>query len=296
MRLFKGEDITARLPASVEVTPRQAIASAELPGLLPPGTHVYIADIGDDTSIMIKAAARVSELGYVAVPHFAARRLTSLAALANRVQAMAQEAGVGNVLVVGGGLGKPMGVFSSCMNVLETGLFDRYGIKEIAIAGHPEGSPDFPDSVAIEALRLKVAFGERSDARLRIVTQFGFDPAKVIDWARDLRIHGIGLPVHVGVAGPASIATLLKYAAICGVGNSVSLLRKRAGALATLMSRFSPETMVAPLERHVMASPGSAIRQIHVFPFGQIGATTQWLRQRGSWPSDQPAPESTGKY
>lgn len=197
---------------------------------------------------------------------------------------MAQEAGVSDVLVVGGGLDKPMGVFSSCMDVLETGLFDRHGIKEIAIAGHPEGSPDFSDSVAIEALRLKVAFSERSDAQLRIVTQFGFDAARTIDWAQNLHAHGIDLPIHVGVAGPASVATLLKYAAICGVGNSVSLLRKRAGTLATLMSRFSPETMVVPLERHVTASPGSAICQIHVFPFGQIDATAQWLRERGSWP------------
>lgn len=294
MRLFKGEDIAARLPASVEVTPRQAIASDELPDLFPPGTRVYIADIGDDTPTMVKAAMRVGELGYAAVPHFAARRLSGLAALGGRVQAMAQEAGVSDVLVVGGGLDKPMGVFSSCMDVLETGLFDRHGIKEIAIAGHPEGSPDFSDSVAIEALRLKVAFSERSDARLRIVTQFGFDAARTIDWAQNLRTHGIDLPVHVGVAGRVNIATLLKYAAICGVGNSVSLLRKRAGVLTTLMSRFSPETMVVPLERHVTTSPGSVIRQIHVFPFGQIGDTTRWLRERGSWPSDQQALEDTG--
>lgn len=286
MQSFDGRDIVARLPASVEATPRQAIESAELPGLFPAGTRVYIPDIGVDTATMTRAARRLGDLGYAAVPHVAARRLTSRAALRDRVRALAEEAGISDVLVVGGDRDTPAGEFSSSMEVIGTGLFDLFGIGEIAIAGHPEGCSAFPDAVAVEALRLKAAFAARTGARLRIVTQFGFDAGRIVGWAQALHGLGIDLPVHVGVAGPATMATLARYAAMCGVGNSLSMLRKRAGAFATLMSRFSPETVTAPVERHVAATPGSPIVQFHAFPFGGLGQTARWLRERGSWPAE----------
>ena len=140
------------IPASIEVAPKQAIESADLPGLFPAGTWVYITDIGSDPSpVLAKAARRVRDLGYEPVPHFASRRLTTRHALEERIKAMAGEAGVTNVLVIGGGLEKPAGDFTSTMEVLETGFFDAYGITDIGIAGHPEGSPDFNEAVAIAA-------------------------------------------------------------------------------------------------------------------------------------------------
>ena len=280
---FQG---TAKLPASIEITPKQAIEATNLPGLFPDGTRVYIADIGSESELLIRAARRVHDLGYVPVPHFAARRLTSRATLEDRVKAMAEQSGVTDVLVIGGGLDRPRGEFSSSMAVLETGLFDKYGIRDIAIAGHSEGNPDCPEAAVSEALKLKAAFAERSGARMRIVTHFGFDAEKFIAWAGRLRESGIDLPVHLGVAGPAKVTTLLKYAAICGVGNSLAILKKRASALAALMTRFSPDTVVEPLERHVASTPQSPIRQIHVFPFGGIDAAAEWLRSRGSWNAD----------
>ncbi|WP_099864790.1 methylenetetrahydrofolate reductase [Pararhizobium haloflavum] len=274
-----------RISASIEVAPKQAIESDDLPGLFPPGTNVYITDIGTDPSeTLVKAARRVRDLGYEPVPHFASRRLTSRAGLEKRVAMMAQDAGVTNVLVIGGGLDRQAGDFSSAMEVLETGYFDRYGITHMGIAGHPEGSPDFTEEVALQALRLKKAFAERTGARVRIVTQFGFDADKFIGWAEGLRDHGIDLPVHLGVAGPAKITTLIKYAAMCGVGNSVTFLKKNALALTALATTHSPETVVGPIENHVRANPHSAIKQIHVFPFGGLRKSAEWLVERGTWP------------
>jgi methylenetetrahydrofolate reductase (NADPH) len=272
------------IAASIEVAPRQAIESDDLPGLFPAGTHVYVTDIGTDSSeTLVAAARRLRELGYEPVPHFASRRLTTRAALENRIAMMAGEAGVTNVLVVGGGLERQAGDFSSTMEVLETGYFDRHGITHMGIAGHPEGSPDFTEEVAIQALRLKKAFAERTGARMRIVTQFGFDAEKFVGWAEGLREHGIDLPVHLGVAGPAKITTLIKYAAMCGVGNSVTFLKKNALALTALATTHSPETVVGPIERHVRDNPHSAIKQVHVFPFGGLKKSAEWLVERGTW-------------
>lgn len=273
----------ARIAASIEVAPKQAIESDDLPRLFPAGTSVYITDIATPTAEMVAAARRIRELGYEPVPHFACRRLTTRAALEDRIARLAGEAGVADVLVIGGGLERQAGDFSSTMEVLQTGLFDRYGITRFGVAGHPEGSPDFTEEVALSALRLKKSFAERTGARVRIVTQFGFDAEKFVKWAESLRTHGIDLPIHLGVAGPAKITTLIKYAAMCGVGNSVTFLKKNALAMTALATSHSPETVVGPIERHLLQNPHSAIKQVHVFPFGGLKKSAEWLAERGSW-------------
>lgn len=279
-----GRTSAPRIQASIEITPNQALSLPELPGLFPAGTRVYVADLGiDSDETLVAAARRVTDLGYVAVPHFAARRLRAKAALEDRIRASTQEAGVHDILVIGGGLAKPAGDFGSTMDVLESGFLDRYGIGDVGIAGHPEGSPDFGEREAIEALKLKQAFGKRTGARVRVVTQFGFNGETFARWAEGLRGFGIDLPVHLGVAGPAKVTTLLKYAAACGVGNSLGFFRRRAGSIATLATTHSPEDVVGPIEQHMLAAPDSPISQIHVFPFGGPLQATRWLVARGSW-------------
>ena len=276
--------MAAKIPASIEISPKQAVESEDLPGLFPKGTRVYITDVGTDTAETLTAGAkRVGDLGYKAVPHFASRRLTTKEALEARVKMMTEDAGVTDVLVIGGGLEKEAGDFDSTMKVLETGFFDKYGIKDMGVAGHPEGSPDFSDEVAIEALRFKQEFHKRSDINVRIVTQFGFDAEKFVSWAEKLSSHGVDLPVHLGVAGPAKITTLIKFAAMCGVGNSLSFLKKRGSAVMALASGFDPDEIVSPIERHFSNEAETPIKQIHVFPFGGMKKSAEWLRDRGSW-------------
>ncbi|MEW5421564.1 methylenetetrahydrofolate reductase [Amorphus sp. 3PC139-8] len=277
-----------KIAASIEISPKQAIESSDLPGLFPDGVRVYVTDVGSDpTATLVEAAKRVRDLGYVPVPHIAARRLTTTAAFEERIRALTEEVGVNEVLIIGGGLDKPTGDFASTMTVLETGMLERFGIKEIGVAGHPEGSPDFSEDTAYEALRLKQTFGEQSGIKVRIVTQFGFDPDQAIKWAMGLKEHGVELPIHLGVAGPAKTTTLIKYAAMCGVGNSVNFLRKHSRSLVTLATSHSPESVVGPIEQHVIETPASPIKQIHVFPFGGIKKAAHWLEERGSWPTER---------
>lgn len=274
-----------KIPASIEVSPKQVLDADTLIGKFPPLTRVYITDVGTDTTdTLVAAAKKVTESRYRAVPHFASRRLTTKQALETRVKRMTQEAGVSDALIIGGGLDKPNGEFTSTMEVIGTGFFDANGIMNIGVAGHPEGSPDFSDEVALEALRLKQEFSKRSGAELRIVTQFGFDAESFINWASSVKSAGVDLPIHIGVAGPAKITTLLKFAAMCGVGNSMTFLKKRSNALLTLATGFDPEEVVRPLEQNWLGADGtSVIDQIHVFPFGGLKKSAEWLESRDSW-------------
>jgi methylenetetrahydrofolate reductase (NADPH) len=276
----------ANINASIEVSPKQAAESKAIVDLFPQGGRVYITDVGTDpTDYLVSAAKRVRDLGYEPVPHFASRRMLNADILEDRVARMVSEAAVTDVLVIGGGLEKEAGSFASTMELLETGVFQRHGITHMGIAGHPEGSPDFDDDTAMEALHQKQAFAENTGLNLRIVTQFGFDAPKFIDWTKDLQAAGITMPIHLGVAGPAKVTTLIKFAAMCGVGNSLSFLKKRGGAMATMVKGFDPNDIVDPIEEYWRTSETSLIEQIHVFPFGGAKKSTAWLTERGSWSS-----------
>ena len=182
--------MSKNISASIEVSPKQAVESNAIIDLFPHGGRVYLTDIGSETTdYLVRGAKRIRDLGYEPVPHFASRRMIAADILEDRVKRMASEAKVSDVLVIGGSLEKEAGEFSSTMQLLETGVFQRHGITHMGIAGHPEGSPDFDDDTAMEALHQKQDFAEKTGLNLRIVTQFGFDAAKFIDWTQDLTLN-----------------------------------------------------------------------------------------------------------
>ncbi len=271
------------LPASIEASPKQIVEKADLFSEVPGGSRIYLTDLGNcPEPMIIDAARKVRDLGYVAVPHLAARRFPTRAAFETRVKALAQEAGTQEVLVVAGETPTP-GPFTCSLSMLQTGLFDQLGFKHIAVAGHPEGSPDIAGSVIHDYLMHKHSFARTSDADFRIVTQFGFDPGRIIAWLGELERLGNEFPVHIGIAGPAKVSTLLKFASIAGVGNSINFLKKRSGAMMTMLAGYNPDDVVHALEDFVADNPQSQLAQIHVYPFGGVSKSVDWLFARGSW-------------
>jgi methylenetetrahydrofolate reductase (NADPH) len=273
------------LTASIELSTRFIASRSEAFGLIPPATQVYIVDVGRSTAAeWADSCARLVESGLEPVPHIACRRVPSRAAIDRRLNAMSQAATIRNVLVVGGDADPPLGPFSCSLDFLAEGLLDRYGIRRVAVAGHPEGSPDIAPQAVVDALYRKAEFARQADIDLRIVTQFGFDPSAAIRWSERLLGQGIDLPIHVGIAGPTGVARLLRFAAHCGVRASMSYALKRGFALASLMGRYTPEPYARAIEDSVRAGGRTRIEQIHIFPFGDVADTARWLIGRGSWP------------
>ncbi|GGE94097.1 methylenetetrahydrofolate reductase [Stappia taiwanensis] len=272
-----------RFSASTEMSPRQVLEKPELLALPPKLTRVYLTDLGNvPEDGIVQAAIRLHDAGLVPVPHMAARRYDSLAAFDRRLRRLVGEAGVREVLAIAGETDTP-GPLSSSVDMLETGLFDELGIERIAIAGHPEGAPEIPEATIRAFLMRKHELASQSDAHFHIVTQFGFDPHRVNLWLDEIAAWGNRFPVHIGVAGPAKITTLLKYAAFAGVENSLAFLKKRGGAVVSMLSGYDPETMIAPLEARIRTRPQCQLEQIHVYPFGGMQKTARWLLERGSW-------------
>lgn len=275
--------MNTRISASIEASAKHVHDGKLDIGMLPGGTRVYITDVGvDPVADLIEAARKVTEMGYAAVPHIPARRIESRDALHARLSGMVNEGGVDDVLIIAGEADEQMGPFSSSLEVLRTGLIDELGIRHVGIGGHPEGNPAYGDDDIMGVLKEKAAFNESMDAEMRIVTQFGFDGAKFVDWANSVTAAGIDLPIHLGVAGPAKITTLIKYAAMCGVGNSLNFFKKRTSAITQLATKHSPEEVVRPIEDAWRTTTGNIV-QLHVFPFGGLQNAADWLTERGSF-------------
>lgn len=272
---------------SIEVMPRTAAKVDDFRAILPPHTRVYIAHI-DGTPIedMLATAARLHAEGFSVMPHFPARSIPNKAVLEDWIGRYRDVADVRQALLLGGGNASPRGDFDSAIQLIETGLFDRYGFTRLHVAGHPEGNNDIDadgGSAGVDAaLQFKQDFAARTDAEMAIVTQFAFDADPVIAWAERIREMGITLPIHVGVAGPAKLQTLLQYALACGVGPSIGVLQKRARDISKLLVPYEPTDVVAGLASHKAENPSSLISQLHVFPLGGIKAAAAWMNENGS--------------
>lgn len=270
---------------SIEVMPRTAEKVDDFRAILPAGTRVYIAHIeGTPIEEMTATAKRLADDGFAVMPHFPARIIPDKATLADWIARYQGEAGVQEALMLGGSPTTPVGEFDSSMQLLETGLFD--GFTRLHVAGHPEGNKDIDPKGGTanvdDAMKWKTAFNQRTDAEMAIVTQFAFEAGPMIEWANAVQASGVDLPIHIGIAGPAKLQTLIKFAIACGVGPSLKVLQKRALDVTKLVLPYEPDDIVTALAHHKAANPDLAITHLHMFPLGGIKTAATWARSRGA--------------
>lgn len=259
--------------ASFELSSRDPAEIDACADLLEPGASVYISmPPGQTYHGTVALAARLRRSGFRPVPHVAARRIASREALDDFLARASGEAGADAALVIAGDSKRASGPFESSLALLETGSFQRHGITRIGVAGYPEGHPKVAASVLDAALAAKKLLARKAGIDLQVVTQFCFEPAPVLSLVGKMRSHG--LPVRVGLAGPASLPRLLRFAAMCGIGNSVRALKSRPQAITRLLVEAGPEIVVRNLAR----SAGTPITGLHFFCFGGLVRTARWLR------------------
>jgi methylenetetrahydrofolate reductase (NADPH) len=269
---------------SIEVTPNAAAKIDNFSDVLPNNTRIYIAHIeGTPIEDMVKTAKRITEEGFVPMPHFPARIIKNENVLSEWINQYASEANVEEALVIAGGANNPYGNFDSSIQLIETGIFDKANFKRIHVAGHPEGNkdidPDKSNKNVNKALSWKNEFAKRTDAKIAIATQFCFDSNTVIKWANDIHAMGIDLPIHIGIAGPAKLQTLLRYSIECGVGASIKILQKRALDLTKLLMPYEPTTIISDLAEYKENHNDFNIEQVHFFPLGGTKTTAKWAKE-----------------
>jgi len=278
---------------SIEVMPRTAQKVDNFRTIIPAGTRVYIAHI-DGTPIedMVATARRLNSEGFGVMPHFPARIIADRATLGDWIARYQGEADVRQALLLAGGVDTPRGDFHCSMQLLETGMFDQAGFTRLHVSGHPEPNTDIdPDggrTNTFAALDWKQAFSSRTDAQMAVVTQFCFEAPPVIEWCDSLVERGISIPVHIGIAGPAQLQTMIRFAIACGVGPSLRVLQKRTRDVTRLLLPFEPTELLSDLAAHKAAHPDFNIAQVHFFPLGGIRTCADWVAVHGG-PNARPA-------
>jgi len=223
---------------------------------LPNINDIYITLLpGEKYRDVVSKTKELVNLGKNPVPHFPARSIKNKNELKDYVN-MCKDFGVKQALVIGGGA-QSIGDFNSSLQLFETGLFE--GLK-IGIAGHPDGSPDISD------LDLKKAMIDKKPYADYIVTQWLMETSPLIDF-----ISKQTLPVHVGIAGPAKITSLLKFASIVGAKNSLNFLKSNASKAVDLFKPRKPDDMIEKVK--------NVSQHFHIYTFGGLNETNKWLSE-----------------
>jgi methylenetetrahydrofolate reductase (NADPH) len=271
-------DLVEMLPsASVEVS-SHGLQIEALRDNFAAGRDVTITFLpGDNFRGNVETAVALRRAGYNPVPHIAAREIASREALDDFLARLSGEAGVKRVLLIAGDVAGARGPFKASRDVAATGLLQTHGITSVSIAGHPEGHPFLDDAATLKLLQAWQDFSRDSGIHIDIVTQFCFESAPILHWLGQLKTQGIALPVIIGLAGPATPATLTKFALRCGIGNSMRALRNQIGRFGRLLIDTGPDDVIRGLESAPREAT-AAISGFHLFPFGGLRKAGNWLR------------------
>jgi methylenetetrahydrofolate reductase (NADPH) len=232
---------------------------------------------GDNYRHNVDTASALRAAGFNPVPHIAAREIASREALDDFLTRARGEADVTRVLLIAGDVARAKGPFKSSLDVGASGLIEARGITSLSVAGHPEGHPYLETADAIKSLEAWRDWGRRTNIHVDVVTQFAFESAPILGWIGELDARGVGLPVIVGLAGPATPATLTKFALRCGVGNSMRALRSQIGRFGRLLTDTGPDDVMRGLQSAPKTATAS-IAGFHLFPFGGLRKSGDWLR------------------
>jgi methylenetetrahydrofolate reductase (NADPH) len=261
---------------SIEATRAKASEIELLAQTVPAGTAVYLSAIPTRPHHdLIDAATMVRAAGLEPVPHLAARSFVSARALDDFLSTLTAKAQARRVLVIAGDREQPLGELHSALDVIETGLLPSRGIEEIGISGYPEGHPRISTEALDRALAAKIDAAAQIGLTVHILTQFAFSADPILGWLRRLRDLGIDHAVRIGLAGPTSLTTLLRYARRCGVKASTQGLARQAGLAKHLFGNTTPDAIVGPLAHACCAGELGDV-SLHLFSFGGIAAAARW--------------------
>ncbi len=265
---------------SLEMTGKDVPGLLEAASSIPAGTKVNVTFLGnEDLEMRVAAAKAVADAGFVPVPHISARRLESQDQLEEFLSRLQEVGATEHVFAVGGDPSEPAGPYPDSLSVIRTGLLQKYGAREVSIAGYPEGHPDIPDDVLWRHLEDKSAALKEQGLGAVILTQFSFDTEPVIGWIDQVRSRGIDTEIRIGTPGPAGIKRLLGFARRFGIGANAMIVKKYGFSLTNLMGTAGPDRFVSDLSQLVAQDRSRGPVSLHFYTFGGLKATSEWVHE-----------------
>jgi methylenetetrahydrofolate reductase (NADH) len=221
----------------------------------------------------ISLAERLAARGYQVVPHISARLIKDQAHLKEvleRVVAL----GRGGAFVVAGDAKEPAGEFPDSVALLDAIQAQPHGLREIGVTGYPERHSFIEDDLTIQAM------WDKRRIATYIVSNLCFDPRVVKKWVARVRRRGVQLPIHVGLAGVADPAKLLRVSTRIGLADSARFLRGHSNWFMRMFQPggYDPERFATALLPD-LAVPERNVAGLHFFTFNEIEATERWRQE-----------------
>ena len=263
---------------TIETTPNVFKKYVSFSGIVDKNHAIYITYLPNENyKKIIDTAKKIKDEGFEPIPHLPARTIKNFSEVEKYLGMLSEISGAKKILIIGGS-SYQNGNISSSMEILETGLIDKFNFTEVGLAGHPEGSPDISDEELDRAIIEKNKFVSNTQAKLYFVTQFFFETSSFITWEKHLEELGNKIDIHAGLPGPANILTLINFAKSCGIRNSINFLSKQALKISKLASTKAPGKLVYELSKYKNSNSNSKLTKLHFYPFGGMKKTSRWIK------------------
>jgi methylenetetrahydrofolate reductase (NADPH) len=267
--------------ASIEIAPREHTEIAGVAEALPVNSCIYVpAPAKRPLAETLAAVAAIRNAGLDPVPHIAARRFASRTELAEFLAVAVGEHGAHRVMLIAGDEAGPRGPYADALQVLEDGVLRDCGVREVGLAGYPEGHGRIPGPALDRAFSMKLASARSQGLGAYVVTQFSFSTTRITAFCAELARREPELPVYVGMAGPTDPAALMRYAQICGVSASLRAMRNLGAGMVGLATHTDPHEQVLALAHYADARSSCNVVGIHLYSFGGALRTARWLGER----------------
>jgi methylenetetrahydrofolate reductase (NADPH) len=218
----------------------------------------------------VNLAERLSHQGYTVVPHLSARLIRDPSHL-DEILAAINEMGVHDVFVIAGDASEPAGEFPDSVSLLEAMARANHKLNNVGVSGYPESHSFIDDDMTIQAM------WDKRRIATYIVSNLCFDPRLVKKWVGRVRRRRVELPIHIGMAGVADPARLLRVSTRIGIVDSARFLRGHSNWFLRMLrpGGYSPERFVSALLPE-LAAPDKKVAGLHVFTFNEIEPTERW--------------------
>jgi methylenetetrahydrofolate reductase (NADPH) len=276
-QLGKSPDFAERLPsmvlaAKIEIVPSETILARI--DRIPPGSQLSVtASPTKEIVGTIDMADKLSQKGYIVIPHLAARRIRNLDHL-KQISDILERSQISEVFVIGGDK-DPFGEYSNSSKMLEDLLKINHTIKSVGVAGYPEGHPLISDSAIIQHLKTKIAIAEAYGVEIHINSQACYDPTDVTTWIHKIHEIHASIPIYLGIAAPISKLKLIQFSLESGVGDSIAFLQMVGIGSALESALYDP----VPFIHSLTGKPETEqVKGFHLFTFNHIKAATEWQK------------------
>jgi len=160
------------------------------------------------------------------------------------------------------------------MSLLEAMMREGPGLVDIGVSGYPESHSFIDDDMTIQAM------WDKRRIATYIVSNLCFDPRTVKRWVGRVRRRRVELPIHIGMAGVADPAKLLRVSTRIGIVDSARFLKGHSNWFLRMLQPggYDPERFIKALLPD-LAAPERNVAGLHVFTFNEIEPTERWRQE-----------------